>query len=174
MAIQRVRCESGGIGRRARFRILSGQPGGGSSPPFRTNYSATYAGASGAVSLWGFASSPTHPTYDATSRRLRVAVRQPPPSPARLPPGLRPPWLRPHSAVVGKFESPLWVISRPLHAARTTPSATSAYRCCRCDRVPPFAPTIQQHTPEVPTYPARLIAGSAFPEGSPSDRSWFT
>jgi len=114
-------------------------------PPFRTNYWATRAGASGTVSLWGFASSPNHPPYDATSRRLRVAVRQPSPSPpgtqhlkpqpnpraARLSAGLRTPWLRPLASADGKFESPLCVMFRLPDAAPTPPAAASASRGCR-------------------------------------------
>ena len=89
--IARLVCESGGIGRRARFRILCPQGRGGSSPPFRTNSLINH-----------------HPSTPAWGWLARCARGDPadsaggctplPSLSGRTSPSLRPPRLQPHTA----------------------------------------------------------------------------
>ena len=159
-------CESGGIGRRARFRFLCPQGCGGSSPPFRTTLTSFFEGVRlpvGGCSRAGRA---------ASHRCQRVVVGRSYPFANSLSFQARP---RPHVAATGVIESPLshhtyfilrgvsatarWgLLARrarglpPLPASGRRPiqprrqltlirgSATTTHRCHRRDRVPPFAP----------------------------------
>ena len=140
-------CESGGSGRRARFRILCPQGRGGSSPPFRTNSLICLPRS---TSAWGLLARFARGVYPPSADSRTPTPTQPTSLAAAVNCCRRPVCSRASRAAARRRQrvavsrpplSPAWP-SPGLRPPRQRPQTAAPRRV----RVPPFAPIIEPQT----------------------------